>query len=57
MPEHLVNAADVAELLGTSRSYVNRLARNGALPEPVGVLSNGQRVWNRAAVEKWLAKR
>lgn len=44
--------AEIAELLGVSRSYINRLARSGALPEPLGQVTAG-RIWKREDIEAW----
>jgi len=57
MAETLIAAIEVAELLGVSRSYVNRLAAQGQMPEPVAVLPGGARVWQRKAIEKWVEQR
>lgn len=53
MPHHLVGSAEIAELIGTSRQYVDRLSREDpAFPEPEVVLKSG-RVWSREAIEAW----
>ena len=53
MPHHLVGTAEIADMLGVSRQYVDRLSREDpAFPEPEVVLASG-RVWTRQAIEKW----
>ena len=53
MPHHLVGTAEIAEMLGVSRQYVDRLSRQDpAFPSPEVELISG-RVWSREAVEAW----
>ena len=47
----LLGAAEVAELLGYSRSNVKRLAAVGALPEITRVA--GRRIWAREDVNRF----
>jgi predicted DNA-binding transcriptional regulator AlpA len=57
MPDNLLNASEVADLLGVTRRYVNRLAsETEGFPEPAAVFPGGRRVWRRCAIERW-AKR
>jgi predicted DNA-binding transcriptional regulator AlpA len=53
----LVTGGDVAEMLGVTPGRVWQLAREGSLPEPVGTLRGGRRVWRRVDIERWLAHR
>jgi len=58
MPDNLLNAAEVAELLGVTRRYVNRLANEAEdFPATAAVFPGGRRVWRRSAVERWAKKR
>jgi predicted DNA-binding transcriptional regulator AlpA len=53
MPEELVGAAEVAQMLGVVRQYVHRLSQEDpTFPRPVAELAAG-RVWKRADIEKW----
>lgn len=53
MTHHLVGVAEIAELLGVSRQYVDRLSRtDDTFPVPEAELKSG-RVWKREAIEKW----
>lgn len=52
MPEHLVGVAEIAGLLGVSRTRIHQLRTEGALPEPYDTLAMGP-VWLRADVERW----
>lgn len=53
MSEHLVDAAEVARILGVSRQGVARLAAEADdFPSPHAVLGRS-RIWNRNAVEVW----
>jgi predicted DNA-binding transcriptional regulator AlpA len=53
MAEDLVGTAEIAEMIGTVRQYVDRLSREDpAFPKPVATLKGG-RIWKRAEVEKW----
>jgi predicted DNA-binding transcriptional regulator AlpA len=57
MHDNLLNAAEVAERLGVTRRYVNRLAsEHEDFPEPATVFSAGRRVWRRTAIERWATK-
>jgi predicted DNA-binding transcriptional regulator AlpA len=50
----LVGLTQIAELLGMTRAGVHKLiGRESTFPEPVSVLANRTRVWEREAVEKW----
>jgi predicted DNA-binding transcriptional regulator AlpA len=50
---HLVATAEIAEMLGVSRQYVDRLSREDpAFPAPEVELASG-RVWTRQAVVAW----
>lgn len=54
---YLVGVAEIAEMMGLTRQRVNQLvARDPPFPEPEAELSAG-RIWKRANVEKWLARR
>jgi predicted DNA-binding transcriptional regulator AlpA len=49
----LVGTAEIAELLGVVRQYVDRLSRQDpAFPEPIATLASG-RVWKRVDVVRW----
>lgn len=54
----LLGASDVAALLGVSRQRVHQLADAPDFPKPAASVgtSRRQRVWTRAAIEKWAAK-
>jgi predicted DNA-binding transcriptional regulator AlpA len=53
MPEELAGMAEIAEMLGVVRQYVDRLTREDpTFPEPVAELAAG-RVWKRADIVKW----
>ena len=52
MPHHLVGSAELAEMFGVSRQYVDRLTKRDDFPEPEADLIGG-RVWKREAIEKW----
>lgn len=52
MPEHLMGIAEIAGLLGVTRTRVHQLRTGGALPEPYDTLAMGP-VWLRADVERW----
>jgi predicted DNA-binding transcriptional regulator AlpA len=52
----LVNSQEVGLMLGWSRTYVNRMAAEGELPEPDGEIGVGevrQRIWLRETIVKW----
>jgi predicted DNA-binding transcriptional regulator AlpA len=51
---HLVGTAEIAEMLGVSRQWVQQLTRREDFPAPVAVLSAGW-IWEREAIEVWLA--
>jgi len=54
---HLVGTAEIAELLGVSRQYVDRLTRHDpTFPAPEAELKSG-RVWTRSKVERWATGR
>jgi predicted DNA-binding transcriptional regulator AlpA len=51
--EDLAGTAEIAEMIGTVRQYVDRLSREDPLfPKPVATLKSG-RIWKRADIEKW----
>lgn len=52
MPEHLMGIAEIAELLGVSRTRIHQLRTEGVLLEPYDSLAMGP-VWLRADVEQW----
>jgi prophage regulatory protein len=53
MAEELVGMAEIAEMLGVVRQYVDRLSREDpAFPEPVATLASG-RIWKRVEIVKW----
>lgn len=52
MPEHLVGIAEIADLLGVSRTRVHQLRSEGAIPEPYDILAMGP-VWLRVDIERW----
>jgi predicted DNA-binding transcriptional regulator AlpA len=52
MPHHLVGSAEIADMLGVSRQYVDRLTRAPHFPEPQVELASG-RIWSREEVEDW----
>jgi hypothetical protein len=56
VPE-LLTTGDLAARLGVTPGRVRQLALAGELPEPLGVLPGGRRVWRRAVIERWLARR
>ncbi len=54
MTSHLVGVAEVADMLGVSRQRVNRMIQTIAdFPEPEVEVAAG-RIWERAAVERWI---
>ncbi|HVX46629.1 MAG TPA: Clp protease N-terminal domain-containing protein, partial [Mycobacteriales bacterium] len=54
MTEHLVGVAEIAGMLGVSRSRVTQLVGSYAdFPAPDAELASG-RIWNRTAVEQWI---
>lgn len=50
--DHLVGAAEVADILGVTRQQVNRLSRREDFPEPVVVVKAGK-IWKRRDIERW----
>lgn len=52
MTHHLMGTAEVAELLGVSRSRVGQLAQRDDFPSPVVRLAAGP-VWESADIERW----
>lgn len=52
MPEHLMGIAEIAELLGVSRTRVHQLRAADALPAPYDALAMGP-VWLREDIERW----
>ena len=52
---HLVGTAEVADMLGVSQQRVHQLAQREDFPPPVVILSEGsRRIWERAAIERWM---
>lgn len=49
---HLVGLTEIAEMLGVSRQYTDRLVRQVGFPEPEAVITAG-RIWKREDVEEW----
>lgn len=47
---HLVGVAEIREVLGVSRQYVDTLSRRDTFPKPAAELASG-RVWQRKDVE------
>jgi prophage regulatory protein len=54
-PEEIAQLAEVAEILGVSRSTAARAVDRDDFPEPVDTLATG-RVWRRRDIEKWARK-
>ena len=52
MPHHLVGTYEIADMLGVSRQWVDRLSHRDDFPGPEVELQGG-RVWKREAIEKW----
>lgn len=52
MPDFLMGATEIAELLGVSRQRVQQLAKTDGFPAPYDVLTMGA-VWLKVDVEKW----
>ena len=52
MPEHLMGIAEIADLLGVSRTRIHQLRAAGALPDAYDTLAMGP-VWLREDVERW----
>jgi hypothetical protein len=55
-PMDIVGTTSLGEILGTSRQYASRMAREGGMPAPLGYPSGGP-VWARRAVEVVAARR
>jgi predicted DNA-binding transcriptional regulator AlpA len=56
MPEDLVAAGGIAEMLGVSKTRADQLTRQKGFPEPAAEVDTGGRkirVWKREAVRKW----
>jgi predicted DNA-binding transcriptional regulator AlpA len=49
---HLVGLTEIAEMLGVSRQYTDRLARKDDFPQPEAVITAG-RIWRRDEIEAW----
>jgi predicted DNA-binding transcriptional regulator AlpA len=52
VPLDLVGVAEIADLLGVSRTRVSQLANSPGFPEPAARLAAGP-VWERAPIEQW----
>jgi predicted DNA-binding transcriptional regulator AlpA len=52
--DDLVTAGQVGAMLGVSRARVHQLAERPDFPPPIGRAGN-YRLWNRLAIERWLA--
>lgn len=52
MPEHLMGIAEIAELLGVSRTRIHQIRGEGDLPQPYDTLAMGP-VWLRQDIEAW----
>lgn len=52
MAQDLVGVAEVADMLGVTRTRVSQLASVSGFPEPVARLAAGP-VWARDDVERW----
>jgi prophage regulatory protein len=50
--DHLVGLTEIAALLGVSRQYADRLARQDGFPAPEAVITAG-RIWKREDIEAW----
>lgn len=48
----LVGVAEIADMLGVTRTRVSQLASTAGFPDPVARLAAGP-VWHRVDVEKW----
>jgi predicted DNA-binding transcriptional regulator AlpA len=58
-PRTLLTAADIAELLGVSRSRVKQLAQQSDFPKPYAVspttdTRRGIRLWRPDDIERWM---
>jgi predicted DNA-binding transcriptional regulator AlpA len=49
---HLVGLTEIADMLGVSRQYADRLVRADGFPSPEAVITAG-RIWQRSDVETW----
>ena len=49
---HLVGLTEIAEMLGVSRQYTDRLVRQDGFPAAEAVITAG-RIWKREDVEAW----
>jgi prophage regulatory protein len=49
---HLVGLTEIAEMLGVSRQYADRLVKQSDFPCPEAVITAG-RIWRREDVERW----
>ena len=47
---------EIAQALNLSRQRADQLSRQVGFPKPLGEVAAG-RIWRRADIEKWLAKR
>lgn len=52
MPLDLVGVAEIADMLGVTRTRVTQLAKTYGFPEPVARLAAGP-VWQRRDIEEW----
>ncbi|RKN23820.1 hypothetical protein D7147_01945 [Micromonospora musae] len=54
----LVALSDIAEMLGgVSRTRTTEITNRASFPAPVDTVASGKvRVWDRAAVEAWIAE-
>jgi predicted DNA-binding transcriptional regulator AlpA len=52
MPDNLMGATEIAELLGVTRQRVQQLAKMDGFPDPYDVLTMGA-IWLRADIEAW----
>lgn len=48
----LVGVAEIAQMFGVSRQYVDRLSKSEGFPVPRGEVKAG-RIWERADIERW----
>lgn len=52
MPDFLMGATEIAELLGVTRQRVQQLAKTDEFPKPYDVLTMGA-VWLKVDIEQW----
>lgn len=52
MPDYLMGATEIADLLGVSRQRVQQLAKTEGFPAPHDVLTMGA-VWLKVDIERW----